>query len=273
MTKSTSMMQLEANRKNAEKSTGPKTPEGKLAVACNAVKHGLFARQLILSDEDPAEYQALVDGLQDALSPVGALEYALVERIAVTLWRQRRLVRAETAAIELKRQDREIAKSVSNALGLGAYSNEAIKEDDLNGVDHENLEWCRSVMAEYEALNAPALTDLDQLKKDAPLTFGQLESDAEEELQSIPDYLADGDGLQEYLAELNRYCCNQIARAEQQPMILAVAELVRSHRAVLSGEALDTLAKYQVMLDNDLYKALKALREAQTSRGRVIYVT
>ncbi len=273
MTKSTSMMQLEANRKNAEKSTGPKTPEGKLAVACNAVKHGLFARQLILSDEDPAEYQALVDGLQDALSPVGALEYALVERIAVTLWRQRRLVRAETAAIELKRQDREIAKSVSNALGLGAYSNEAIKEDDLNGVDHENLEWCRSVMAEYEALNAPALTDLDQLKKDAPLTFGQLESDAEEELQSIPDYLADGDGLLEYLAELNRYCCNQIARAEQQPMILAVAELVRSHRAVLSGEALDTLAKYQVMLDNDLYKALKALREAQTSRGRVIYVT
>jgi hypothetical protein len=37
-------MQLEANRKNAEKSTGPKTPEGKQAVATNAVKHGLFAR-------------------------------------------------------------------------------------------------------------------------------------------------------------------------------------------------------------------------------------
>jgi hypothetical protein len=92
--------------------------------------------------------------------------------------------------------------------------------------------------------------------------------DAEEERQSIPDYLADGDGLQEYLAELNRYCLKQIARAQQQPMILAVAELVRSHQAVLSGEALDT-AKYQVMLDNDLYKALKALREAQASRGNV----
>lgn len=41
------------------------------------------------------------------------------------------------------------------------------------------------------------LTDLDQLKKDAPLIFGQLESDAKHELQSIPDYLADSDGLQE----------------------------------------------------------------------------
>jgi hypothetical protein len=54
-------------------------------------------------------------------------------------------------------------------------------------------------------------------------------------------------------------------------MIFAVAELVRSHRAVLSGDALDTLVKYQVMLDNDIYKALKALREAQASRGKVIY--
>ncbi|MGH8579131.1 MAG: hypothetical protein ACREVK_03060 [Gammaproteobacteria bacterium] len=264
-------MQIEANRKNAEKSTGPKTAEGKQEVASNAVKHGLFARQLILNDEDPAEYQALVDGLQAALSPVGTLEYALVERIAVTLWRQRRLVRAETAAIELRRQGRKIAESVSNTLGLGAYSNEAIKEDDLKGVDHQNLEWCRSVMGEYEALDAAALTDLDQLKKDAPLTFGQLESDAEEERQSIPDYLADGDGLQEYLAELNRYCRKQIAKAEQHPMILAVAELVRSHWAILSGDGLDTLTKYQVMLDNDLYKALKALREAQASRGKVIY--
>jgi hypothetical protein len=107
----------------------------------------------------------------------------------------------------------------------------------------------------------------------APLTFDQLERDAEEERQSIPEYLADCDGLQEYLAELVRYCRKQIAKAEQQPMVLAVAELVRSNRAVLSGEALDTLVKYQVMLDNELYKALKALREAQASRGKVIYVT
>jgi hypothetical protein len=107
----------------------------------------------------------------------------LVERIASPYggnggWR------AETATIELNRQDRKI-ESVSSALGLSPYSHDAIKEDDLNGVvDHENLEWCRSVMAEYEALDAAALLNLDQLKKDAPLTFGQLERDAEEYPQS-----------------------------------------------------------------------------------------
>ncbi len=124
-------------------------------------------------------------------------------------------------------------------------------------------------MAEYEVLDAAYLTHLDQLKRDAPLIFGQLESDANEERQSNPDYPVDGDGLEEYLAKLKRYCRNQIAKAEQRPMIVAVAELVRS--AVLSGEALETLAKYQVMLDNDLYKALEALWGAQALRGKVIY--
>jgi hypothetical protein len=106
-----------------------------------------------------------------------------------------------------------------------------------------------------------ALANLDQLKKDVPLIFAQLERDAYEERQSISDYVADDGGLREYLNELNRYCRNQIAKTKQRPMILAVAELLRSHRAVLGGDELDTLAKYQVMLDNDLYKALKALRD------------
>jgi AcrB/AcrD/AcrF family len=76
-----------------------------------------------------------------------------------------------------------MVESVSNALGLSSYSNDAIKEDDLKGVDRENLEWCRSVTAEYEALDAGALANLDQLMRAAPLIFGQLERDAKEERQ------------------------------------------------------------------------------------------
>ncbi len=177
MSKSTSATQIGANRKNAEKSTGPKTPEGKQAAACNAVKHSLSARQLILNDddEDPTEYQALVDGLEDALSPVGALEYALVERIAVTLWRQRRLVRAESAAIELNRQDRGIAKSVSNTLEVSPYSDEAIKEDDLQlDVVRKSIltRWshrtmsrrCSSTRLKNESRIVPPFTDAGSIK-------------------------------------------------------------------------------------------------------------
>lgn len=271
MGKSTSAIQIEANRKNAQKSTGPKTPEGKLAIGRNALKHGLFSRCLILHDEDPLEYQALFDDLNAALKPVGALEYSLVERIALALWRQRRLVRSETAAIELDRQDREIARSVSNELGVGAYSDKAIKEDDLKGFDQGHVEWCRSVLTEYEALDPAALTDLNRLKKDAPLIFEQLSRDAKEDHQSILDYLrAEWDTPRDYFVDLIRYCRNEITKAENQPKILAVAEVVRSKRAILMGDERDILAKYQVMLDNDLYKAMKALREAQEWRMKSI---
>ena len=49
--------QIKANRENAQKSTGPRTEEGKAVVAQNAVKHGLWARQAVIKEEDPAEFE------------------------------------------------------------------------------------------------------------------------------------------------------------------------------------------------------------------------
>jgi hypothetical protein len=83
----------------------------------------------------------------------------------------------------------------------------------LTVVDHENLEWCRSVMAEYEALDAAALPNLDQLKKDAPLTFGQLERDAEEYPQSYQIWSEPFDVLAFALAWKNTNGCRETFRS------------------------------------------------------------
>ena len=69
-----STQQIRANQINSQKSTGPKTVTGKQIVAGNAQKHGIFSKQLILSDEDSAEYKMLLDNLQAELRPVGVLE-------------------------------------------------------------------------------------------------------------------------------------------------------------------------------------------------------
>ena len=53
------LKQFEANRRNAQKSTGPKTPEGKSAVSMNALRHGLRARSVVLPGEDRAEFNQL----------------------------------------------------------------------------------------------------------------------------------------------------------------------------------------------------------------------
>ncbi len=68
-----------ANRENAEKSTGPRTPAGREASSKNAVKHGLFVEDLTkhLSEEQIERYQGFVEGIVKDLHPVGDLELHL----------------------------------------------------------------------------------------------------------------------------------------------------------------------------------------------------
>jgi hypothetical protein len=91
----TSERKVEANRKNALKSTGPKTPEGKDVVGSNALKHGLLSREILLPGEDEAALQDLGERLRAELQPVGELENLLVERVIAATWRLRRLARVE----------------------------------------------------------------------------------------------------------------------------------------------------------------------------------
>jgi hypothetical protein len=91
----TSDKQIEANRQNARKSTGPRTQEGKAAVRHNAVKHGLLAEEVLILGEDEAAFKYLDERLRNELQPVGELENMLVDRIVVARWRLRRLGRVE----------------------------------------------------------------------------------------------------------------------------------------------------------------------------------
>lgn len=86
------------------KSGGPRTLEGKQKSKLNALKYGIFASSVLIKGESSAAYKSLLDGLADTLAPVGKLEEILVEKLATTLWRHRRLIQAEGAEIQ-KRVD------------------------------------------------------------------------------------------------------------------------------------------------------------------------
>jgi hypothetical protein len=90
-----SQRQIEANKRNAQKSTGPRTDEGKKKVALNALKHGLLARHVVLPNEDEREFSEFSGRLNSELRPDGELEDVLVETIAACAWRLRRIVRIE----------------------------------------------------------------------------------------------------------------------------------------------------------------------------------
>jgi len=95
--------QIQANQRNALVSTGPVTSQGKALVSQNAVKHGIFAKDLLITagdgKEDAQEYQELLNGIILSLNPVGQMECLLVEKIAVDYWRLRRVLRFESGSI------------------------------------------------------------------------------------------------------------------------------------------------------------------------------
>ncbi len=261
-----SAAQINANQNNSLKSTGPVTEEGKQAIANNALKHGLFSKQLILKTESDAEYQLLLDGLRRELKPVGTLEQSLVERISVSLWRQRRLVRAETAQINLNQKDSSLINMINNELNLNFTDNE-IKEEDLIEYDQEQLIRYKAIGEEYYQLDDDMeLNNLKEIQKCAPLIYQQLAEESETEEESVEEYIENFEDLAEWIEDLINFSHSQIKIAEQRPLVLEIARSVQDKQSILQGKLRDSLAKYQVMLDNELYKAIKTLRETQSWR-------
>ena len=113
----------EINRKNARKSTGPRSAEGKDRSRFNAVKHGLTSRTLVLPGEDPEALQLRLDGWIDSLKPKNELEHYLVERAVRVSWQLDRADRAEVARFAARIRDdefRDTYRGVSvNVAALG----------------------------------------------------------------------------------------------------------------------------------------------------------
>jgi hypothetical protein len=102
--KTVTPLKIVANRKNAKRSTGPRTERGKSIARFNALTLGLFAKHVVIpmcdGDGRPEkEFQTLLDGLHQEFQPVGLYEEWLVVKIAEYMWRLRRATRCESGSV------------------------------------------------------------------------------------------------------------------------------------------------------------------------------
>ncbi|MHC4475662.1 MAG: hypothetical protein ACYTEL_08450 [Planctomycetota bacterium] len=122
--------QINANRRNAQKSTGPRTPNGKAVVARNAVKHGLRARRhALISSDSPQEFEIHRDRIIAALNPANPVEHMLAERIVGLAWRLKRAASFQNQVIDAMHVD-HTAKTRAELRRL-LYGKEDHKEEDL----------------------------------------------------------------------------------------------------------------------------------------------
>ncbi len=97
--------QQDANRRNAAKSHGPITPEGRAAVRHNALKHGFTAAEIILPTvEEKIDFEQFRAAFEAEHQPVGPTEQVLVEDIVTARWRLNRIRKMEPGFFALRRE-------------------------------------------------------------------------------------------------------------------------------------------------------------------------
>jgi hypothetical protein len=110
---------IQANRRNALRSTGPKTTRGKRTVARNAIKHGLLAREVVITtgygEENLEEFHVLIGELCEYYEPIGVVEESLVQTIATSWWRKARVIRAENGEIRKRLDTLAVDKAIRNS--------------------------------------------------------------------------------------------------------------------------------------------------------------
>jgi hypothetical protein len=262
-----SQRKLKANRENARKSTGPKTPSGKAFSRRNAIKHGLFVSHRTdfeALDENPQEYEDLLNGLWGQHQPIGKGEEVEVERIALCYWRQKRAWRHENAVSLIARRDfvrRELA---------------------------EQEEYCKERDKEEEAL----ILQLQSAKKELDDT-GEISQELKQRIFAlIPRFealwLALEKAAQERVKELGLSRAFQKLSPQERSVILAtytvtnaialheqlgnrrwtnVRETAIGQHAIPNREALDRLLRYETTIDRSLSRALDRLERLQRRRN------
>jgi hypothetical protein len=259
----TSQKQIEANQQNAQKSTGPKTEEGKAIAKLNSVKHGILSEAVVITKGEGQErkdaYLRLHDGLRDYFKPDGAMEEVLVEKIMVCLWRKRRVLRFELGC--LRKQ-------------LDAYQEDHRDEDESLQSSLEEVQLCRD--------NIETLKSGCDIMSDAGAEHWTGDY---ERLAAHQDYPGSGYGLsgpqaRDWLKKRG-FTEDQIRQAliqaeedrlqKAEPEARALEAKLRGDldRAPLLGSLpaderdLDKIIRYEASLDRQLYKAINQLERLQ----------
>ena len=120
----TSIVKVETNRRNAMRSTGPRTEAGRAVVAGNGLRHGLFSTKPVLAGiEREEDWRDHLAGMVASLAPVGHLEQVLAERVALCLWRLGRVARYEHEVTAMAQESADegeavVAAELARAAGL-----------------------------------------------------------------------------------------------------------------------------------------------------------
>jgi len=244
----------ETNQANALKSTGPRTAQGKRNIRFNAVKHGFFARQIVVSSkkigEDPRDFEALLRKLRQHYDPADIGEEMQVENIAVCLWRERRALRCELGEVGHAR-DVNRRHNLFNAV----VSSDSPAKRILQVLRKGDLEMDRD--GELSPSTKSTLSAL--------FHWDELDDAVLEKAGSRPDGARQIAVLQELLHQNIREAIQHFEAFREESEKNQERRVIERY-SIPDDEALNRILKYQALNDRRLQRALIQLERLQRQR-------
>lgn len=165
---STSSARVEANRANAQQSTGPRTPEGKLRSSVNSLRHGLTSKMVLLPEDDLVAYEKFKRSFFDQVKPKGELEEQLAFTLVNTQWRLNRCRFFEESILATRTCEpsdpeantRLVHGQVESLARLSLY------ESRLTRIFQTTLKQLREIQAERSQLEERAMADAAKVLKE-----------------------------------------------------------------------------------------------------------
>lgn len=252
----TSVAQIKANRRNARKSSGPKSKEGKITVSKNALTYGIFSNIPLLSHENEEEFRALCENIANVFPAVDAYAASLVERIIICVWRQQRLRAAEAAKLTISLTPEAMMPDINEALHM-PY-NKLLTAKDISQSQETKYQYFVEVLGQFNKIKIASVTpsNLDSLKEKVPKVYEQLELHADDWATFCKDAKLITSSLEKIKADLVTW----IETNEIKHTGFTIAQQLKSAKLVPMGSNLEFLSKYQTQLDTDLYRAIDAYK-------------
>lgn len=252
--------QVKANRANSQKSTGPKTSYGKSIASQNALKHGILSQRVIVGNESQALFEAFAKDILEDFAPRSQVERELVERIIYAMWKQRRLRHAETASAEFSAQPEVILKEINISAANDHRDRFTLNDFSSTTIDrYEALQEALEMLTkiDYQAYSKNMLA----LEQNYPLLKSYLENCAKRlgsdysVIKNSPVRMVDlMEKLESQLREI-------LALESKSYRALQLKALMEEANRIPRDASNQYLARYQVQLDNEIYRAMEMLRK------------
>ncbi|MHC4691988.1 MAG: hypothetical protein ACYS67_04540 [Planctomycetota bacterium] len=282
-----SQKQLEANKKNAQKG-GVKTQEGKAIVKYNALKHGLLAKEVVVTvgegAENPEEFNALLEDLKTQLAPEGTLEEMLVEKVAVAYWRLRRAYKYEVGLIrqELDTATDDYYDGKTSTSGYSKQKTDSEIEKEIEQQKETLDSWIKD-KKDFIRIHkqGKSLKDIYDWEGNWEWLFDKysyLFPDDEREWtpKGVREYLNNKDWSDEDIWQaLIEICDKKVIESteeidslnKQKKKHKLKLQVIRKLGGIPSKEELNRLLRYEGAIERQLYKAMNQLERLQRMRS------